>query len=129
MPGHDIIVIGASAGGVEALIELVAPLPPDLPAAILIVIHFPASSRSFLPDILNQKSSLKAAQAQDNEVIKHGRIYIAPPDYHLLVKRGYLRLVKGQGEQHSSGNRSLVSHGSKSIRKPGSRCSPVGYAR
>lgn len=98
MLGHDIIVIGASAGGVEALLQLVAPLPEDLPAALFIVIHFPAQSRSKLPDILNRECPLHVAHARDGEAIKHGRIYIAPPDYHLLVKRGYIRLVQGPKE-------------------------------
>ena len=98
MPGHDIIVIGASAGGVEALLELVALLPAGLPAALFIVVHFPAQGKSILPDILNREGHLHAAPAQDNEVIKHGGIYIAPPDYHLLVKRGYISLVQGPKE-------------------------------
>lgn len=98
MPGHDIIVIGASAGGVEALTQLVAGLPPDLPAAIFIVIHFPAQGRSILPDILSREGPLRATHAKDGEVIEHGRIYVAPPDYHLLVKQGYIRLVQGPKE-------------------------------
>lgn len=98
MPGHDIIVVGTSAGGVEALIKLVAGLPKDLPAAIFIVIHFPASGKSILPDILNREGPLHTAQAQDSEAIEYGRIYLAPPDYHLLVKHGYIRLVQGPKE-------------------------------
>jgi two-component system, chemotaxis family, protein-glutamate methylesterase/glutaminase len=98
MPGHDIIVVGASAGGVEALSQLVAGLPKDLPAAIFVVIHIPAQSKSFLPHILSRKGKLPASHATDGEVIEPGRIYIAPPDYHLLVKRGYIRLVKGPKE-------------------------------
>lgn len=105
MPGHDIIVVGASAGGVEALLQLVPNLPPDLPAAIFIVLHIPAHGTSVLPDILNraikkrQKNSLlKAVHAQDNEKIVHGRIYIAPADRHLLVKDGYVSLARGPKE-------------------------------
>lgn len=98
MPGHDIIVVGASAGGMEALIEVVAPLPRDLPAALFIVIHFPASGKSMLPEILNRKCYLPAAHPKDGEAINHGRIYVAPPDYHMLVKEGYIRLVQGPKE-------------------------------
>jgi two-component system chemotaxis response regulator CheB len=98
MPGHDIIVVGASAGGVEALSQLVADLPQELSAAIFVVIHISAHSKSFLPQILSCKGILPAAHAVDGEVIQNGRIYIAPPDYHLLVKPGYVRLTKGPKE-------------------------------
>ncbi|MFE1748643.1 chemotaxis protein CheB [Coleofasciculus sp. H7-2] len=98
MPGHDIIVLGASAGGVEALTQLVKALPPDLPAAIFVVIHFPAHSTSVMPSILNRCGSLKACHPSDGEAIQHGRIYVAPPNYHLLVKRGYIHLARGPRE-------------------------------
>ncbi|MEW5857055.1 MAG: chemotaxis protein CheB [Cyanobacteriota bacterium] len=98
MPGHDIIVLGASAGGVEALTQLVKALPPDLPAAIFVVIHFPAHSTSVMPSILNRCGSLKACHPSDGEAIQHGRIYVAPPNYHLLVKQGYIHLARGPRE-------------------------------
>lgn len=98
MPGHNIIVLGASAGGVEALTQLVKALPPDLPAAIFVVIHFPAHSTSVMPSILNRCGSLKACHPVDGEAIQHGRIYVAPPNYHLLVKRGYIHLARGPKE-------------------------------
>lgn len=98
MPGHDIIVVGASAGGVEALSQLVAGLPEDLPAAIFIVVHIPAQSKSLLPNILSRNGKLPATHAKDGEAIAPGHIYIAPPDYHLIVKRDYIRLVKGPKE-------------------------------
>src|SRR5881275_1339442 len=75
MPGHDIIVVGASAGGVEALVTLTRLLPRNLPAAVFVVLHIPAQSPSFLPDILNRAGVLKAAHATDNLEIKHSRIY------------------------------------------------------
>ncbi len=86
--GRDIIVIGASAGGVEALCAIVSSLPPDLPAAVLVVMHVPAWTSSFLPEILGRCSSLPAAHAEPHEPIQHGRIYVAPPDQHLLVDSG-----------------------------------------
>ncbi|GAC1349822.1 MAG: chemotaxis protein CheB [Ktedonobacteraceae bacterium] len=98
MPGHDIIVIGASAGGVEALVTIARTLPPKLPAAIFIVLHIPAQSPSHLPDILNRFGLLKAVHATDGTAIVHGRIYIAPPDHHMLVERGKIRIVHGPKE-------------------------------
>ena len=98
MPGHDIIVVGASAGGVEALSQLVAGLPKDLPAAVFVVIHISAQSKSVLPHILSRRGKLLATHPTDGEAIAPGRIYVAPPDYHLLVKRGYIRLAQGPKE-------------------------------
>lgn len=82
MTGHDIIVVGASAGGVEALTRLVNNLPPDLPAAIFVVLHISSQGTSVLPKILNrsvqkhQNASLQASHPLDHEKIQHGRIYI-----------------------------------------------------
>ena len=105
MAGHDIIVIGASAGGVEALGQLIPLLPPDLPAAVFIVLHISSQGTSVLPNILNRaiakrqkNSTLKAVHPQDGEPIVHGQIYVAPPDCHLLVKDGYIRLARGPKE-------------------------------
>lgn len=98
MPGHDIIVVGASAGGVEALVTLIRELPPRLPAAIFVVLHIPAQSPSLLADILNRRGLLDAVQARDDMEIKQGRIYVAPPDHHLLVERGNVCIVRGPKE-------------------------------
>ncbi len=98
MPGHDIIVLGASAGGVEVLSQLVRDLSADLPAALFIVLHFPAHGTSVLPKILSRAGVLPANHAQDGTKIQPGHIYVAPPDYHLLVKRGYINLVRGPKE-------------------------------
>ena len=98
MPGHDIIVVGASAGGVEALIKLVSGLPADLPAAILIVLHIPAQATSVLPQILQRAGPLPVAHALDGMVLQPGRVYVAPPDYHLLVEPGVVRVVHGPRE-------------------------------
>ncbi|MHB8597769.1 MAG: chemotaxis protein CheB [Ktedonobacteraceae bacterium] len=98
MPEHDIIVIGASAGGVEALITLTATLPPNLQAAVFIVLHIPAQSPSMLPDILNRAGSLKVVSATDNAKIEYGHIYVAPPDFHLLVESEHIRVVSGPRE-------------------------------
>lgn len=98
MPGHDIIVIGASAGGVEALVTLVGSLPRKLPAAVFVVLHIPAESPSFLPGILSRAGPLEAVQAVDSTAIEHRCIYVAAPDHHLLVERGHVRIVRGPKE-------------------------------
>jgi two-component system, chemotaxis family, protein-glutamate methylesterase/glutaminase len=85
---RDIIVIGTSAGGVEALKEFVSYLPGDLPASIFVVLHIPPQSASQLPKILASKGHLPASHASDNEQIKPGHIYVAPPDHHLLLRAG-----------------------------------------
>lgn len=98
MPGHDIIVIGGSAGGVEALKELVSGLPPDLPAAVFAVLHVAPYVPSALPEIVSRNGSLPVSLAIDGEAIERGRIYIAPPDHHLLVEREFMRVVRGPKE-------------------------------
>ena len=97
-PGHDIIVIGASAGGVEALIDVAEGLPPDLPAAVFIVLHLPAEGPTLLPEILSGKGSLPADLAENGAPIQQGRILIAPPDHHLLVTAGHVHVVRGPAE-------------------------------
>jgi two-component system chemotaxis response regulator CheB len=98
MAGHDVVVIGGSAGAVEAIAEIARGFPPDFPAAVLIVIHFPPSGSSALPAILNRAGTLPARHAVDGETIHCGRIYIAPPDRHLLVDHGRIRTVRGPRE-------------------------------
>jgi len=91
----SLIVMGGSAGGVEAAAEVVRHLPADIPAAVCIVIHFPVTSASRLPHILNKTGVLKAEHAASGQVIERGRIYVAPPDFHLLVGNGQLLLSRG----------------------------------
>ncbi len=98
MSGRDIVVVGASAGGVEALIQLVDKLPADLPASLFVVLHVPAGATSVLPSILNRHGPLRAEHARDGERIEHGRIYVAPPDRHLLLRRDRVHLVHGPRE-------------------------------
>jgi two-component system chemotaxis response regulator CheB len=97
VPGHDVIVIGASAGGIEPLQRIVQHLPPDLPAALFVVVHTSAAP-SVLPDVLNHAQTLRAAHAKDGESIEHGRIYVAPPDRHLLLTPDGVRVVRGPRE-------------------------------
>jgi two-component system chemotaxis response regulator CheB len=98
MPGHDIIVIGFSAGGVDALVRLVQGLPSNLPAALFVVHHFPASAVSVLPSILSRAGALPATHATDREPIECGRIYVAPPDRHLLLNNGRILVTRGPRE-------------------------------
>ena len=98
MATRDTIVIGASAGGVQALSKLVAHLPKDLPAAIFIVLHVPSDVPSLLPGILSRESRLPVAHARNGEEVERGRLYIAPPDRHLLIEKRYVKLVHGPKE-------------------------------
>jgi two-component system, chemotaxis family, protein-glutamate methylesterase/glutaminase len=94
---RDFIAVGASAGGVDALRDLTSHLPPDLPAAVVIVLHV-GSHESMLPALLNRSGSLEARHAEDGQVYKPGKIYVAPPDRHLIVEGTRLRLVHGAKE-------------------------------
>ncbi len=98
MSGHEIIVIGASAGGVEALVQVVRDFPRNLSASVFIVLHIPAQSPSLLPEILTRSGLVKAVQPVDYQPIERGRIYVAPPDHHLLLDKGFIRVVRGPKE-------------------------------
>ncbi len=98
MAHRDLIVVGASAGGVEALQELCAGLPPEFPAAVLAVIHTSNHAESLLPNVLGRRAKLPVKHPTDGETIKKGWIYIAPPDCHMMVDDGHVRLVKGPRE-------------------------------
>lgn len=99
MQRKDIIVIGTSSGGIDALKELVAGLPGDLNASIFIVLHVAPYSLGILPEILERLGQLPASNAKDWEEFKPGHIYVAPPDHHLLVEQsGYMRVTRGPRE-------------------------------
>ena len=98
MNGHNIIVIGASAGGVKALRSIFGALPSHINAAIFIVLHIPPDRPSNLPRILERAGALPCVHAVDGERIQTGKVYIAPPDYHLLVNPGHVRVVRGPEE-------------------------------
>jgi two-component system, chemotaxis family, protein-glutamate methylesterase/glutaminase len=98
MTGHDIIVIGASAGGVEALSKLVMQFPDDLLATVFVVQHVSATARGRLAEILDRAGPLPATLAQDGATFQQAHIYVAPPDHHLLVKEGNLRVTRGLRE-------------------------------
>ncbi|WP_440099596.1 chemotaxis protein CheB [Streptosporangium sp. H16] len=93
--GRDVVVVAASAGGVEALRALLARLPGDLAASVLVVLHLPPRGGSSLAGILDRAGPLEAATAGDGEPLRHGRVYVAPPDRHLMVRDGAIRLSRG----------------------------------
>jgi two-component system chemotaxis response regulator CheB len=95
---RDLVVVGASAGGVEALRSLAAQLPADLPAGVLVVLHLPAGGTSALAGILDRAGPLPATSAQHGEPIENGRLYVAPPDHHLLVDGDCCALSRGATE-------------------------------
>lgn len=95
---NRIVVVGASTGGVDALRELVRRLPADLRATVLVVLHVPASARSVLPELLQRVSPLAVRHAVDGESLVPRTVLVAPPDYHLLVHDGHVRLTHGARE-------------------------------
>ncbi|MEP7054691.1 MAG: chemotaxis protein CheB [Actinomycetota bacterium] len=94
----DVVVVGASAGGVEALRRLVAHLPVDLPACLVVVLHVPSSGPSAMPQILSRAGSLRAVHATSGDDLEAGVIYVAPPDRHVLIDGHRLRLSAGARE-------------------------------
>src|SRR5262249_40921942 len=97
---RDIVVVGASAGGVAALTELFAALPPDLPATIGVVLHR-GTSPSDLAEVLGRKSHLPVIEPDNHSPMKHGIIYLAPPDQHLLFNGSGVMVQRGPKE-HST---------------------------
>lgn len=84
----DAVVIGASAGGIEALTVLLPALPAGLRAAVLVVLHLPRDKPSVLAEIFARKCALPVREAEDKEPIQPGTVYFAPNNYHLLVDNG-----------------------------------------
>jgi two-component system chemotaxis response regulator CheB len=94
---RDVVVVGGSSGALQAL-QFISDLPPDFQASIFIVIHVSASGPGLLPSIIRRYSPLPVEHARDGEPIESGRIYVAPPDYHLLLRRDVVRVVHGAKE-------------------------------
>ncbi|MET0398217.1 MAG: chemotaxis protein CheB [Longimicrobiaceae bacterium] len=95
---RDIIVVGASAGGIGALKTVLGGLPRDLDAAVFVVMHVAADGPGILPRILQESCALPVEHARDGEEIRRGRVYVAPPDCHLLVERDRVRVSRGPKE-------------------------------
>jgi two-component system chemotaxis response regulator CheB len=98
MANRDVLAIGASAGGVQALQFLAKKFPPGFPASVLVVLHLPSQFDSNFDGILTRCGPLPASFAKDGERPQNGRIYVAPPDRHLLLEEGALRLGLGPPE-------------------------------
>jgi two-component system chemotaxis response regulator CheB len=97
-PAPTVVVVGASAGGVEALTTLVRDLPQDLDAAVCVVLHLPAGAESRLAEILSRAGPLPATQARGGEVLERGRIVVAPPGCHLVIADGHAEVTRGPHE-------------------------------
>jgi len=95
---RDIVVIGASAGGVDPLIEVITALPPDSPAAFLVAVHMLPDARSALPRILESRSRIRVSHPDDGEPLEKGHVYVAPPDFQMGVEDSVVRLNRGPRE-------------------------------
>jgi len=94
-PDPPVVVIGASAGGVEALVKIASGLDPSVEAAVVVVLHLPATANSVLPDILRRAGSLPVVSATNGHPLEPGCILVAPPDHHVLVQDGKIVLDRG----------------------------------
>lgn len=101
MPAYDAVVIGTSAGGVAALIQVIGALPASFPLSIFIVIHVTNQAPSLMPEILTREGEIPAVHPQDMERIEKGKIYLAPPNHHLLIRDKHIELSKGAKVNHS----------------------------
>jgi two-component system, chemotaxis family, protein-glutamate methylesterase/glutaminase len=98
---RDLVVIGASAGGVQAIRELLTGLPAGLPASVAIVLHRHPFSASMLVDVLARRSMLPVAEPRDGEALRRGRVYVAPRDHHMVVDDGRLLINRGPKEHYT----------------------------
>lgn len=98
---RDVVVIGCSAGGVEALPRLLQQLPATFPATIAIVQHMAATENPYLVQILARSSSLPVGWAEQGQRMERGKVYVGPPDVHLLFSDDYFRLARGPRENHA----------------------------
>jgi two-component system chemotaxis response regulator CheB len=101
MAGHDIVVIGGSAGGVEAMRRVCGGLPADFSAAVFVVIHVSPTSRSILPELLSRAGRVPARHPKSGDAISPGTIYVAPPDFHMLLRPGHVILRRGPQENRT----------------------------
>lgn len=97
-PKRDIVVIGASSGGITALLELVKNLPADFPASVFVVQHLAPYAHSVLPQLLSHVSALPVRHPEDGERVQPGTIYVAPPDHHLLIENDKALVKRGPKE-------------------------------
>src|SRR4051812_39973998 len=98
MAVEHVVVVGASAGGLEGLLLSLSGLPRDFPAPLFVVVHVAANRESLLPGILTRRGALPAVHPQDGDEVLPGSIYVAPPDHHLLIEDGHIGVKKGPKE-------------------------------
>jgi hypothetical protein len=98
MARRDVIVIGAAAGGVDAVVELARGLPSTLPAAVFVVVHSADDHESVLPELLSRVTPLPASHAVDGQPFEEGRIYVGGSGSHLVLDAGRVRLAAGLRE-------------------------------
>jgi two-component system chemotaxis response regulator CheB len=118
---RDIVAIGASAGGIEAILKILGELSADFPASVFVVIHLSPESKSVLPEIIFRKTGFRAVHPENNQRVETGVVYLAPPDYHMTVHEGRIAVEKGPREnRHRPAIDPLfrsvaVSYGSRAI--------------
>lgn len=95
---RDIVVVGASFGGIQAVSTLLGELPPDFPASVFVVIHLFPTQPSTLPGILSRAGELPAIHPKDSQLFKPGQVYVAPPDKHMMIERDRVRVLKSPKE-------------------------------
>jgi two-component system, chemotaxis family, protein-glutamate methylesterase/glutaminase len=95
MANHDIVVMGASAGGIETLTELLAKLPRDIAASVFVVQHTSPQGLGILDQILGRHSPLVVQNATDHRKFERGHVYVAPPDHHLMIDRTFMYTTEG----------------------------------
>ena len=98
MATRDIITIGGSAGSLEALKTIVRGLPQDLPAAVFVVIHLSPRGRNYLPFVLSAHTDIPVVEALDGDHVENKKIYVVPPDRHLLIAEDHIHLTRGPKE-------------------------------
>jgi two-component system, chemotaxis family, protein-glutamate methylesterase/glutaminase len=100
--GIDAVVIGASAGGVEALSVLLSMIPANCRVSFFVVVHIPRERPSLLPELFAGRCALPVREAEDKEPVQPGTVYFAPPDYHMLIDRGPALALSGDEPVHFS---------------------------
>jgi two-component system chemotaxis response regulator CheB len=120
MDTRDIVVIGGSSGATAPLKAILGSLPPDLPAAVFVVLHIPARSLGILATVAQAACRLPASPAADGTPIEPGHVYLGVPDRHLLLADGHVRLGRGPRENMA---RPAIDPRSARPRRPTARAS------
>jgi two-component system chemotaxis response regulator CheB len=99
--GRNVVVIGGSAGAVEALFETLAMLPPDLKASVAIVLHRHPTFASSLGALFSRRSTMPVVEPEEGQAFKPGRVYLAPQDRHMTVGQGVIHLSRDPKQHHT----------------------------